>query len=191
MLSRIYSFKFIIGFALLWLGALAYGLAIYSTHVYRDQAIEAQIESIQSLLEHESGEAIQQLYDNQESYALQLQTEASFREALERGDTAMLEAWLDESYSRYQQSGGSFDLKAVIVRDLSGNILAHSTDDGPNGYAGCPSMLQSIGGSLIQLLTPSMHCVILAASFSVKCWCRSAFRNRRPTCIPWPMPPGD
>ena len=44
MLSRIYSFKFIIGFALLWLGALAYGLAIYSTQVYRDHAIEAQID---------------------------------------------------------------------------------------------------------------------------------------------------
>ena len=99
MLSRIYSFKFIIGFALLWLGALAYGLAIYSTHVYRDQAIEAQIESIQSLLEHESSEAIQQLYDYQEAYVLKLQTDARFRESLELRDTAMMEAWLDESYT--------------------------------------------------------------------------------------------
>ena len=44
MLDRLYSFKFIISLALLWLGALAYGLAIYSTHVYRNQAIETQIE---------------------------------------------------------------------------------------------------------------------------------------------------
>ena len=61
MLSRVYSFKFIIGFALLWLGALAYGLAIYSTQVYREHAIPAQIDSLQSMLEHESREAIEQL----------------------------------------------------------------------------------------------------------------------------------
>ena len=84
MLSRIYSFKFIIGFALLWLGALAYGLAIYSTHVYRDQAIEAQLESIQSLLEYESSEAIQQLYDSQQAFALKLQAETPFRQSLEQ-----------------------------------------------------------------------------------------------------------
>ena len=154
MLSRIYSFKFIIGFALLWLGALAYGLAIYSTHVYRNQAIEAQIESIQSLLEYESSEAIQQLYDDQEAYALKLQAEAPFREALERLDTAMTEAWLEETYTRYQSSGGAFNLKAIIVRDLSGNILAHRTDEGQNGYAGCPTMLRPIGGSPIPLVTP-------------------------------------
>ena len=55
MISRLYSFKIIIGAALLWLGILAYGLAIYSTQVYRDHAIQVQVESLQIHLEKESG----------------------------------------------------------------------------------------------------------------------------------------
>ena len=81
---RIYSFKIIIGIALLWLGALAYGLAIYSTQVYREQAIESQIDSLQSLLERESREAIRQLYERQKEFAFKLQNEAPFRLALQQ-----------------------------------------------------------------------------------------------------------
>ena len=128
MLSRLYSFKFIIGFALLWLGALAYGLAIYSTQVYRDQAIESQIISIQSLLEHESREAIQRLYDDQKEFALKLQSEAPFLKALERRDVVMMEAWLKEILTRRQASAGLLNLKSIIVRDLSGDIFAQSSD---------------------------------------------------------------
>lgn len=154
MLSRIYSFKFIIGFALLWLGALAYGLAIYSTQVYRDHAIQAQIDSLQTTLEHESAEAIQQLYDKQKQFAFKLQSEAPFKAALEERDTAQMQAWLGESYSRYQVASGEFKLKAIIVRDLSGEIFAHSSDDGLNSYGGCPTALESIGGPLVRLLKP-------------------------------------
>ncbi len=112
MLSRLYSFKFIIGFALLWLGALAYGVAIYSTQVYRDQAIESQIISIQSLLEHESREAIQRLYDDQIEFAQQLQSEALFLKALERRDVAMMEAWLKEILTARQASRGPFEFES-------------------------------------------------------------------------------
>jgi diguanylate cyclase (GGDEF)-like protein/PAS domain S-box-containing protein len=154
VLSRIYSFKFIIGFALLWLGALAYGLAIYSTQVYREQAIQAQLGSLESMLEHESAEAIQQLYENQKEFAYKLQSEAPFKTALEKRDAARIHAWLGESYTRYQVAAGEFRLKAIIVRDLSGDIFAHSSDDGSNSYGGCPTALESIGGSLIRLLKP-------------------------------------
>ena len=106
MLTRLYSFKFIISCALLWLGALAYGLAIYSTHVYRSHAIETQIESLQTLLKHESYEATQELYDKQKLFALKLQSEAPFQEALQNRDVAGMEAWLGESYSRYQVASG-------------------------------------------------------------------------------------
>ena len=63
MLTRLYSFKFIIGMALIWLAALAYGIAIYSTQVYRDHAIQTQLETLQAELERESNEAVQDLYD--------------------------------------------------------------------------------------------------------------------------------
>ena len=154
MFARIYSFKFIIGFALLWLGALAYGLAIYSTQVYRAHAIEAQVDSLESMLEHESAEAIQQLYEDQKEFAYKLQSEAPFKTALAKHDATQMRAWLGESYTRYQVAAGEFRLKAIIVRDLSGDIFAHSSDDGANSYSGCPTALESIGGSLIRLLKP-------------------------------------
>jgi len=155
MLSRIYSFKFIIGFALLWLGALAYGLAIYSTYVYRQHAIDAQVETLQAVLEHESHEAIGRLYETQKQFAFKLQNEAPFRQALAQRDTAQMEAWLTESYTRYQVASGMFRLKTIVVRDLSGEIFAQSSDDGQRGYTGCPMILSSIGGSLIRLLKPA------------------------------------
>ncbi|MDH3761885.1 MAG: EAL domain-containing protein [Gammaproteobacteria bacterium] len=154
MLSRFYSFKFIIGFALLWLGALAYGLAIYSTQVYRDQAIQAKVESLQSTLAHESAEAIQQLYQKQKQFAFKLQSEAPFKAALTQGDAAAMQAWLAQSYSRYQVAAGEFSLKTIVVRDLGGEVFAHSSDDGLNSYGGCPASLESIGGTLIRLLKP-------------------------------------
>jgi len=154
VLSRFYSFKFIIGFALLWLGALAYGLAIYSTQVYRDQAIQAKVESLQSTLAHESAEAIQQLYQKQKQFAFKLQSEAPFKAALTQGDAAAMQAWLAQSYSRYQVAAGEFSLKTIVVRDLGGEVFAHSSDDGLNSYGGCPASLESIGGTLIRLLKP-------------------------------------
>ena len=146
MLNRLYSFKFIISFALLWLGALAYGLAIYSTHVYRNHAIETQVESLQSLLQHEAAEAIQELYDKQKLFGLKLQSEAPFRDALEKRDSAEMKSWLGESYNRYQEAPSWFKLKAIIVRDLSGDIFAQISDDGLQAYKGCPTALESIGG---------------------------------------------
>jgi diguanylate cyclase (GGDEF)-like protein/PAS domain S-box-containing protein len=154
MMSRLYSFKIIIGTALLWLGALAYGLAIYSTQVYRDHAIQVQVETLQTQLEKESDEAIQDLYDRVKLFALRLQTETPFEQALASRDQVAMEAWLAKSYTRYQMSRGLFKLKAILVRDLSGAIFAQSSADGLNSYAGCAKVLESLGGSLIRVLKP-------------------------------------
>ena len=154
MLARLYSFKFIIGAALLWLGVLAYGLAIYSTYVYRDHAIETQLQTLETQLERETQNAIQDLYDKIRVFALGLQTEATFKQALVNRDRAAMEAWLGQSYSRNQASSGQFLLQAVIVRDLNGDIFAQSSADGLNNYAGCSEVLTSIGGSLVRLLQP-------------------------------------
>jgi len=155
VLDRLYSFKFIISFALLWLGALAYGLAIYSTHVYRNHAIETQIQSLQSVLQHEAGEVIQELYDKQREFGLKLQSGASFQDALEQPDGVEMEAWLGENYNRYQDAPGGIRLKAIVVRKLSGEIFAQISDDGLQSYKGCPTALESIGGSSTRLLKPS------------------------------------
>jgi diguanylate cyclase (GGDEF)-like protein/PAS domain S-box-containing protein len=154
MLSRLYSIKFIIGVALLWLGLLAYGLAIYSTQVYRDHAIETQLDSLQDQIERESDEAVKDLYNKLKLFALRLQAEAPFEQALTEGDTVAMEAWLGKTYTRYQVSRGMFRLKAIIVRDLFGEIIAHSSVDGLDNYAGCAEVLDSLHGSLIRMLKP-------------------------------------
>ncbi len=154
MLPRLYSFKFIIGSALIWLGVLACGLAIYSTQVYRDHAIQTQLEILQTQLERESNEAVQDLYDEVKLFALRLQTEAPFEQALASRDPVAMEAWLAKSYTRYQVSRGLFQLKAIVVRDLSGHVFAQSSVDGSNSYSGCAEVLDSLGTSLIRVLKP-------------------------------------
>jgi len=154
VLSRLYSLKFIIGAALLWLGALAYGLAIYSTQVYREHALQTQIETLHSQLEHESSETIQDLYGRLKIFALRLQGEVPFEQALAADDRAALESWLDKSYTRYPVARGLFKLKAIILRDLSGEIIAHSSVEGLSSYQGCGELLESVGGSMIRLLKP-------------------------------------
>ena len=90
--------------ALIWLGAVAYGLAIYSTQVYRNHAIESQVESLQTVLELKSREVIEELQNTQKRFALQLQSQKPFRQALKDGDARKMEALLNQSYSRYHHS---------------------------------------------------------------------------------------
>jgi len=154
VLSRLYSLKFIIGAALMWLGALAYGLAIYSTQVYTEHALQTQVETLHSQLEHESFETIQDLYDRLKIFALRLQAEAPFEQALEARDRTALESWLEQSYARYPVARGLFKLKAAILRDLSGEIIANTSVEGLSGYQGCGELLEHIDGSMIRLLKP-------------------------------------
>ena len=65
LLARVYSFKLIICAAFLWLALLVYGLALYSTQIYRELAVENQTESIQLILETESRRLIDNLHDQQ------------------------------------------------------------------------------------------------------------------------------
>ena len=41
-------------------------------------------------------------------------------QALADRDSGAMETWLEVSYTRYQLSHGQFQLKAILVRDLSG-----------------------------------------------------------------------
>ena len=154
MLARLYSFKFIIVAALLCLGALAYGLAIYSTQVYREHSIVTQAETLQLQLGQESAEAVRELYNEIKLFALRLQGDAPFVEALASGNRAQMEAWLEKSHTRYPVARGAIDLKAIIVRDLAGHVIAYNTADGLFGYQGCAEVVESIGASVTRLLKP-------------------------------------
>ncbi|MEM7564303.1 MAG: EAL domain-containing protein [Pseudomonadota bacterium] len=155
MFSRVYSFKFIIGVALLWMGALAYGLAIYSTQVYRDHAVSNKMDSLQSLLELQIRETIADMHERQKQFALQLQGEPVFRKALESGDKNKMEGHLQAAFNRYPIAAGEFSPKTMVVRDLSGEIFAQHSDRDSLRYSGCSLALENIGGLVIQQLKPS------------------------------------
>ncbi len=145
MLGRLYSFKLIVYLTLLWLVLLAFGLAIYSSHVYRNLSIEHQIASLQSILELESREVIDRQYRKQNSFAFDLQKEAAFLQGVEDPDSGRLKSWLEQGFNRYIFNTEQFRLKALIIRDLSGEIIAEIGDGGLHGYNGCKYVLSNIG----------------------------------------------
>ena len=139
---------------MLWLGALAYGLAIYSTQVYRDHTIETQLDTLNSQLSQESRQVTDDQFESLRLFALYLHGEGALEQALEQLDNGEMEAWLAQVYTRYKASRENFLLEAIIVRDLSGEILAKSSHDDLLGYTGCAEALSSIGGPLTRLVKP-------------------------------------
>jgi diguanylate cyclase (GGDEF)-like protein/PAS domain S-box-containing protein len=65
-----------------------------------------------------------------------------------------MEDWLAQSYTHYKLSHEQFQLKAILVRDLSGEVFARSNDDDLDSYTGCAEVLKFIGGSLTRLAKP-------------------------------------
>ena len=144
MLARFYSFKVIIGAALLCLTLLAYGLAFYSTQVYRELVVENQTESLQLALETGSREILDSLYEQQNRFALELQNKKSFRRALIDPDKGRLKSWLTKNFDSMAMDTDKFHLKSVIIRNLEGGILAQASDDNIQAYSGCIVILNAI-----------------------------------------------
>jgi diguanylate cyclase (GGDEF)-like protein/PAS domain S-box-containing protein len=143
-LDRLYSFKIIIGIALLWLALLAYGLAFYSTEVYRELAIADKNESLQVMLETKSREIVDSLYEQQNRFALEIQKNVSFIQALTDPNRDRLRAWMTGNFDNLASDTDEFRLKSVIVRDLDGGILAEAGDNSPQSYSGCIVTLNAI-----------------------------------------------
>ena len=152
--------------ALLWLGALAYGLAIYSTQIYRAHAIESHTESLQTLLELKTHEVIDDLFLKQVQYAERLQNEPRFKQVLNNGDAEAMRAWLAESYAKYQAKDGGIKLKSIIVRDPKGQMFAQISDDAVMARQGCPDSLNAIGGLLALLKPKNLLCSFDGEAFS-------------------------
>ena len=142
MLARLYSFKLIISLALLWLTFLAYGLAFYSTQVYRELAIENQTESLELVLEAKSRQVIDNLHHQQKRFALELQNKNSFQQALNGQDEGRLKSWLTDNFDTLATN--EFRLKSVIFRNLEGEIIAQGSDDSLPAYSGCIIILNAI-----------------------------------------------
>ena len=156
MLARLYSFKLIISLALLWLTLLAYGLAFYSTQVYRELAIENQTESLELVLEAKSRQVIDNLYHQQKRFALELQNNNSFQQVLIGPGEGRLKSWLTDNFDNLVTN--EFRLKSVIIRNLEGEIIAQGSDDSLPAYSGCIIILNAIskGGFGLQISKNSL-----------------------------------
>jgi diguanylate cyclase (GGDEF)-like protein/PAS domain S-box-containing protein len=150
MLSRIYSFKLIVCITLLWLTLLAYGLAIYSAQVYRELALENQLESLQSVLKVKSQGIIDKFYSAQNRFSFKLQKEAEFLEALKDNDSRRLKTWLEQYFYRYPTESDSFRFRAVIVRNGSGEIITLVSDGSLHEYHGCEQVLSRINTTVFK-----------------------------------------
>jgi len=147
MLARIYSFKLIVCLILLWLTFLACGLGIYSSRVYRNLALENQVESLLSVIELETQEAIEDLFNKQSRFVFNLQKESDFLEAINDTDRNHLKSWLDQSFYRFIVNTENLRLKALVVRDLKGEIIAGVGDSSLQPYSGCRRVLANINSS--------------------------------------------
>jgi diguanylate cyclase (GGDEF)-like protein/PAS domain S-box-containing protein len=153
LLARLYSFKLVICLALLWFILLAYGLALYSTQVYRDLAVENQTESLRLILESESRQLVDNLYDQQIRFAIGLQNNSHFQQSLNDQNEGHLNSWLSENFDSLANNANDFRLKSVIIRNREGEILAQANDDRLQAYNGCGVILNAIskGGSGTQI----------------------------------------
>ncbi|MFA9420561.1 MAG: diguanylate cyclase domain-containing protein, partial [Gammaproteobacteria bacterium] len=147
MLARFYSFKLIASLILLWLALLAFGLAIYSSQLYRSLALDNQLESLRSIIELESQEVIDGLYSDQNQFVFNLQKESAFLEALKDPDKGRLKYWLEKSFDRYIGDNKKLRLRAVIVHDLEGEVLVEVDDGSLQPYKGCTQVLRNINGA--------------------------------------------
>jgi len=143
LFDRLYSFKLIIGIAVLWLALLAYGLAFYSTQVYRELAVEDKSESLKIMLETKSREIVDSLYERQIRFGLLLQNKNSFKQALKNPNRDRLRTWVTENFDHLARDADKFRLKSMIFRNLDGEILAEASDNGQT-YYGCILTLNAI-----------------------------------------------
>lgn len=142
-LSWQYSFKRIVFVAMLCLVCLAYGLAFYSTKIYRDLATSEQLASLQAGLATKSQNAIDHLYLHQKRFAAELQNAKSLTAGIANHDVVAIASWLDSQMHRKDALTDQFQLKSLIVRDLSGDVLSQASQ-GLQPFTGCRVTIDAI-----------------------------------------------
>ena len=138
MLTRYYSFKSIITVLAIVMALLAYGLSIYSTHVYRNLAIENQTHSLQMLVGLEVENLIQQLSHEQHEMARTLMKSDRFEGAFIAEDIETLRLWLANQLLTSFLADSDLRLNTLIIRRENGDVLLQVSDDELFSYTGCP-----------------------------------------------------
>lgn len=154
MLKKHYSLKMIIAAAMVAMIALVYGLVFHSTKVYRELAVDNQTDALQSLLAVKAKDIIDQSRDAQQDFAFIMQNQAQFIEALDQKDNIRMEAWLLQYFADQIDSNLQFNLRAVVVRDLHGDVISQASDTNLLGFNGCPGQSSPTGSVVYAELKP-------------------------------------
>ncbi len=154
VLSRLYSFKMVIIVALLLVGSLSYGLAIYSTTVHRDQSVLNQTQSLQAVIELHSREVVVKHQLQKQRFAEMLLGLEDFRDAIETADTGIMDQILEYQLLNIPDSYDYFEVSAVLVRNLEGAEIAGMRQPQAARYQGCATVLAGLGAGIIRQVEP-------------------------------------
>ncbi|MCP3690181.1 MAG: hypothetical protein GY784_17390, partial [Gammaproteobacteria bacterium] len=138
MLIWRYSFKLIVLVAMSGLIMLVYGQGFHSAQVFRELAVENQTEALQMLVALKTNDLIEQVRHQQKGFALALQSQPQFMQALDRLDKTRLQAWMLQYFAEQLEVDPGLNLKTLIVRGPGGAILSRASDKDLPGFNGCP-----------------------------------------------------
>ncbi|MDH5352868.1 MAG: EAL domain-containing protein [Gammaproteobacteria bacterium] len=139
MIKNHYSLKLIIATAMIAMIVLVYALIFRSAETYRELAVDNQTEALQSLLAVKSQDIVDQSRDAQRNLALTMQGHAQFLKELNQKDKIHLEAWMLQYFAEQIGLNPELKLKAIIVRNLRGEVISQASDTDLPGFHGCPA----------------------------------------------------
>ncbi len=144
MWQRLFGIKVITLLGLVLLALLAFTLSAFAISSYQQLAREGLQQSTRELLRLRSQQHVQQLYDKQKYFAYRLQTEQSFRQALQQGNYEDLQALLQPTFERMRSRSDGMHLRSILIRDLNGEVLAASHQQDTSVYNGCPLIIDRV-----------------------------------------------
>ena len=111
---------------ILLIGVIGIALVFATDYTYRQLAYEQQKESISNLLSIKSKDLITKLTNRQKDLGFRLQSESSFKEALNEKNIKDITYWIDQEFNRYYVTIGLIKLEKIVIYDKSFQSLASS-----------------------------------------------------------------
>lgn len=133
---------------ILLIGLMGIGLVFSTDITYRELAFKQQEKALGNLLSIKSRDLINELIQRQKELGFTLQSEETFKNSFFNNDTAKLNYWLDQEFSRYYSTMGLIKLEKLIVYDRNFNLISKSARGlamGNQSSAPCNNLQQNIG----------------------------------------------
>lgn len=144
MKRRLFGIRAIALIGMGMLTLLALGLTWYSTETYQRFALDNQFKFSREMLNLETHELIKELNQGLHSFASQLQQDTGFSDALAAANSSVLSEKMRLSLAQVNDPSVNIHLKALLMRDLTGDVIAAAHADGYLQYSGCPVLIDKI-----------------------------------------------